>query len=78
MQLMVQAFKGGNIDNPIPQTKSCRISRHIHILNTYPFLISKYSKLHRYYTTNQILLFQTYKCVCLELNKIVCDEKLNG
>lgn len=34
MQLMVQAFKGGNIDNPIPQKKSCRISRHIHILNT--------------------------------------------
>lgn len=25
MQLMVQAFKGGNIDNPIPQKKSCRI-----------------------------------------------------
>lgn len=34
MQLMVQAFKGGNIDNPIPQKKSCRISWHIHILNT--------------------------------------------
>lgn len=34
MQLMVQAFKGGHIDNPIPQNKSFRISRHIHILNT--------------------------------------------
>lgn len=29
MQLMVQAFKGGHIDNPIPQNKTYTYIKHV-------------------------------------------------